>query len=114
VQTKCCYVHRSEDVCYRVQLSLPLLLKAIVFCENCTKLHSFACRTSAASSGRSLNIDGHSPSFQRHNSYTPFPRAARPSSIKRCKTAQLSPLSGRIDNNFGLLSSLRPPPKNLS
>src|SRR6476620_413959 len=99
------YVHRSEDVCYRVQLSLHLLSKAIVFCENCTKLHSFACRTSAASGRRGLNHDGHSPSFQRHNSCTPFPRAARPSSIKRCKTARFSQISGRIDKNCGLLSS---------
>ena len=29
VLTESGYVHRSEDVCYRVQLSLPLLLKAI-------------------------------------------------------------------------------------
>ena len=104
--------HRFEDVCYRVQLSLHLLLKAIVFCENCTKLHSFASRTSAASARRGLNNDGHSPSFQRHNSYTPFPRATRPSSIKRCNTARFSPLFGRIDKNFGLLSSSRPLPKN--
>src|ERR1700731_5076161 len=62
VQTEGSYVHRSEDICYRVQLSLHLLLKAIVFCENCTKLHSFACRTSAPSGRRGL--DGHSPSFQ--------------------------------------------------
>src|ERR1019366_2777410 len=92
VLTESGYVHRSEDVCYRVQLSLPLLLKAIVFFENCTKLHSFASRTSAASGRRGLYHDGHSPSFQRHNSYTPFPRAARPSSIKRCNTARFSPI----------------------
>jgi hypothetical protein len=39
VLTESGYVHRSEDVCYRVQLSLHLLLKAIVFCgtvRNCT------------------------------------------------------------------------------
>src|ERR1039458_7944119 len=112
VLTESGYVHRSEDVCYRVQLSLPLLLKAIVFCENCTKLHSFACRTSAASGRRGLNHDGHSPSFQRHNSYTPFPRAARPCSIKRCNTARFSHLFGRIDKRLGLPSSSRPPPKN--
>src|ERR1700678_851046 len=33
VQTESGYVHRSEDVCYRVQLSLHLLSKAIVFRE---------------------------------------------------------------------------------
>jgi hypothetical protein len=38
VLTESGYVHRSEDVCYRVQLSLLLLSKAIVFCEDCTKL----------------------------------------------------------------------------
>src|ERR1035437_6065519 len=38
VLTESGYVHRSEDVCYRVQLSLHLLSKAIVFCEDCTKL----------------------------------------------------------------------------
>src|ERR1019366_3339748 len=80
VLTESGYVHRSEDVCYRIQLSLHLLSKAIVFCENCTKLHSFVCRTSAPSRRRGL--DGHSPFFQRHNSYNPFPRAARPGSIK--------------------------------
>jgi hypothetical protein len=36
VLTESGYVHRSEDVCYRVQLSLHLLSKAIVFCEDCT------------------------------------------------------------------------------
>src|ERR1700687_2193180 len=112
VHTKSGYVHRSEDVCYRVQLSLHLLLKAILFCENCTKPHSFACRTSAASDRRGLNIDGHSPSFQRHNSYISFPRAARPSSIKRCNTARVGPLFGRIDKRLGPPSSYRPPPKN--
>src|ERR1035437_7746375 len=85
------YVHRSEDVCYRVQLSLPSSSKAIVFCEDCTKLRSFACRTSAASGRRGLNHDGHSPSFQRHNSYTPFPRAARPSSIKKVQNSSVQP-----------------------
>jgi len=44
VLTESGYVHRSEDVCYRVQLSLALLLKAIVLFENCTKLPRFACR----------------------------------------------------------------------
>src|ERR1017187_7025068 len=39
------------------------------------------------------------------------PRVPAPS--KRCKTAQLSHLYGRIDKNLGLLSSFRPPPKNL-
>ena len=55
VQTERGYVHRSEDVCDRVQLSLHLL-KAMVFCENCTKLHSLTCRTSAASGRRGLNL----------------------------------------------------------
>src|ERR1700683_5628083 len=44
VQSESGYVHRSEDVCYRVQLSLHLLLKARVFCENCTRLNSLAWR----------------------------------------------------------------------
>src|ERR1035437_1789831 len=108
------YVHRSEDVCYRVQLSLPLLSKAIVFCEDCTKLRSFACRTSEASGRRGLNHDGHSPflpASQLLHSFSSKPRVPAPS--KRCKTARFSPLSGRIDKNLGLLSSFRPPPKNL-
>src|SRR5437868_15548563 len=54
VQTESGYVHRSEDICYRVQLSLPLLLKAIVFSQTCTKLHSCACRKSAVSGRRGL------------------------------------------------------------
>src|ERR1700730_16862166 len=112
VQTESGYVHRSEDVCYRVQLSLPLLFKAIEFCEKCTKLHSFACRTSAASGGRGLYHNGHSPTFQRHPSYTTCPRAARPSSIKMCNTARFSHFFGRIDKRLGLPSSSRPLPKN--
>src|SRR6202789_3044070 len=55
VLTESGYVQRSEDVCYRVQLSLPLLLKAIVFCENCTGLHTFACWRSADSGRRALH-----------------------------------------------------------
>jgi hypothetical protein len=96
VQTESSYVHRSEDVCYWVQLSLPLLSKAMAFCENCAKRHSFACRTSAASDRRGLYHDGHSPSFQRHDSHTLFSRAMR-LSIKRCNTARLRPIFGRID-----------------
>src|ERR1700689_30682 len=56
VLTESGYGHRSEDVCYRVQLSLHVLSKAIVFCEDCTKLHSFACRTSAASGKEASTI----------------------------------------------------------
>jgi hypothetical protein len=47
MMTESGYVHRSEDVGYRVQLSLPPLLKAIVFFESCKKLHRFLLGTSA-------------------------------------------------------------------
>ena len=103
------YVHRSEDVCYRVQLSLHLLSKAIVFCENCTKLHSFACRTSAVSSGRGLYPDGHSPSSVTTRTLLFEPHVPQ---RKRCNTARFIPLFGRIDKKLGLPSSSRPTPKN--
>src|ERR1700733_16283945 len=103
VLTESGYVHRSEDVCYRVQLSLHLLSKAIVFCEDCTKLQVEEASTmtdillpSSVTTPTLLSLE---------------PRVPAPS--KKCKTARFSPLSGRIDKNLGLLSSFRPPPKNL-
>src|ERR1035438_1365522 len=82
VLTESGYVHRSEDVCYRVQLSLHLLSKAIVFCEDCTKL--FQVEEASTMTDMLLPSSVTTPTLL-------FLEAARPSSMKKVQNSSFQP-----------------------